>query len=375
MPTDVLSNLIIKNKMKKIIYLAAIILIAACAKPKDKKAELENLKKERNELNSKIARLEKEVGTQTTQDVSEVSVMEVIPSTFRNYLEVQGKVDAEENVQVNPEASGVITGIYVSAGQRVGRGQVLAQLDDKVLRQNIAQLQTQLELANSLYRRQKNLWDQKIGTEVQFLTAKSQKEGLQRQMGVLRSQQSMYKIKSPISGTVDKMDLKLGQAVSPGMPGITVVNTNNLKVEADVAESYAGRVNQGDEVEIILPDVPDSLTTKVTFASRVIDPVSRSFNVEVKLPQRSIYRPNMLAVLRIVDYKIENAITVPINAIQKSETADYVFVAENGKAKRVNVRTGKVSEGNAEILLGLKAGDKVIVSGAQDLNEGAAVKF
>lgn len=375
MPTDVLNNLIIKNKMKKIIYLAAMILIAACAKPKDKKAELENLKKERNELNSKIAKLEKEVGTQTVQEVSEVSVMEVIPSTFRNYLEVQGKVDAEENVQVNPEAPGVITGIYVSAGQRVGRGQVLAQLDDKVLRQNIAQLQTQLELANSLYRRQKNLWDQKIGTEVQFLTAKSQKEGLERQMGVLRSQQSMYKIKSPISGTVDKMDLKLGQAVSPGMPGITVVNTNNLKVDANVAESYAGRVNQGDEVEVILPDVPDSLTTKVTFASKVIDPVSRSFNVEVKLPQRNIYRPNMLAVLRIVDYKIENAITVPINSIQKSETSDYVFVAESGKAKRVNVRTGKISEGKAEILLGLKAGDKVIVNGAQDLNEGAAVKF
>ncbi|MEJ6982330.1 efflux RND transporter periplasmic adaptor subunit [Pedobacter sp. P351] len=361
--------------MKKIIYLAVILILAACAKPKDKKAELENLKKERNELNTKIAALEKEVGTHTVQEVAEVSVIEIIPSSFRNYLEVQGKVDAEENVQVNPEAPGVITGIYVSPGQRVGRGQVLAQLDDKVLRQNIAQLQTQLELANSLYRRQKNLWDQKIGTEVQFLTAKSQKEGLERQMGVLRSQQSMYKIKSPISGTVDKMDLKLGQAVSPGMPGVTVVNTNNLKVEADVAESYAGRVNQGDEVEVILPDVPDSLKTRVTFASRVIDPVSRSFNVEVKLPGRNVYRPNMLAVLRIVDYKIENAITVPINAIQKSETADYVFVAEKGRAKRVNVRTGKVSEGKAEILLGLKAGDKVIVSGMQELNEGEAVKF
>jgi multidrug efflux pump subunit AcrA (membrane-fusion protein) len=125
----------------------------------------------------------------------------------------------------------------------------------------------------------------------------------------------------------------------------------------------------------MLPDVPDSLNTRVTFASRVIDPVSRSFNVEVKLPAKRNYRPNMLAVLRIVDYKIENAITIPINAIQKSETADYVYVAENGKAKRVNVRTGKVSEGKAEILLGLKAGDKVIVSGMQDLNEGEPVKF
>ncbi|MBC7916138.1 MAG: efflux RND transporter periplasmic adaptor subunit [Pyrinomonadaceae bacterium] len=361
--------------MKRLIYLAIILVIAACGKPKDKKAELADLKKQRIELDKKIAVLEKEAGTKIVQEVSDVTVSEIIPVTFKNYVEVQGKVDASQNVQVNPEAPGVITGIYVAAGQQVGRGQVLAQLDDKVLRQSIAQMQTQLELANSLFRRQKNLWDQKIGTEVQYLTAKSQKEGLERQMGVLRSQQSMYKIKSPISGTVDQMELKLGQAVSPGMPGITVVNTSNLKVKALVAESYASRVNQGDEVEVILPDVPDSLKTRVTFASKVIDPVSRSFNVEVKLPGRSVYRPNMLAVLRIVDYKIENAITIPVNAIQKSETADYVFIAENGKAKRVNIRTGKVSGDRAEILLGLKAGDKVVVSGMQDLNEGDAVKF
>jgi RND family efflux transporter MFP subunit len=361
--------------MKKLIYLAVIVVIAACGKPKDKKAELEQYKKERNELNIKIAALEKEVGVKIEKNAADVSVIELSPATFRNYVEVQGKVDAKENVQVNPEAPGVITAIFVSAGQRVGRGQTLAQLDDKVLRQSISQLQTQLELANSLYRRQKNLWDQKIGTEVQFLTAKSQKEGLERQMGVLRSQQSLYRIKSPISGTVDQMELKLGQAVSPGMPGITVVNTSNLRVKALVAESYAGRVNQGDEVEIILPDVPDSVKTRVTYASRVIDPVSRSFNVEVKLPAKASYRPNMLAVLRIVDYKIDKALTVPINAIQKSETADYVYVAENGKAKRVNVRTGKVSEGQAEILVGLKEGDKVIVHGMQDLNEGDPVKF
>ncbi|MBC7912755.1 MAG: efflux RND transporter periplasmic adaptor subunit [Pyrinomonadaceae bacterium] len=361
--------------MKRLIYLAIILVVAACGKPKDKKAELADLKKQRIELDKKIAVLEKEAGTKIVQEVSDVTVSEIIPVTFKNYVEVQGKVDASQNVQVNPEAPGVITGIYVAAGQQVGRGQVLAQLDDKVLRQSIAQMQTQLELANSLFRRQKNLWDQKIGTEVQYLTAKSQKEGLERQMGVLRSQQSMYKIKSPISGTVDQMELKLGQAVSPGMPGITVVNTSNLKVKALVAESYASRVNQGDEVEVILPDVPDSLKTRVTFASKVIDPVSRSFNVEVKLPGRSLYRPNMLAVLRIVDYKIENAITIPVNAIQKSETADYVFIAENGKAKRVNIRTGKVSGNRAEILLGLKAGDKVVVTGMGDLNEGDAVKF
>src|SRR5690606_18920280 len=191
----------IKNnskKMKTVIYLAVIVVLAACGKPKDKKAELEKLKKERTELNTKIAALEKEAGVKTVQQVSDVTVLELTPSTFRSFVEVQGKIDAEENVQVNPEAPGVITAIYVAAGQRVSRGQVLAQLDDKVLRQSIAQVQTQLDLATTLYNRQKNLWDQKIGTEVQFLTAKTQKEGAEKQLAVLRSQQSMYRMLSPI---------------------------------------------------------------------------------------------------------------------------------------------------------------------------------
>ena len=361
--------------MKNLIYLVALVFIAACAKPKDKKAELEELKKKRTSLNAKIAELEKEVGTTKTQEIVDVSVVELSPVVFKSYVEVQGKVDAQENVQVSPEMPGVITALYVRAGQNVSKGQLLAQLDDKVLRQNVAQLQTQLDLAKTLYQRQKNLWDQQIGTEVQYLNAKTQKEGLEKQMAVLRSQISMYRIKSPISGTVDQMDLKLGQAVSPGMPGITVVNASNLRVKAEVAESYAGKVNSGDEVNVILPDVPDSLSTTVSFASRVIDPSSRSFDVEVKLPSRKSYRPNMLAILKIVDYKVDDAITVPVNAIQKSESGEYVFVSANGKARKVDIKTGKVSEGKAQVLSGLKAGDKVVTLGFQDLNEGDSLRF
>jgi membrane fusion protein, multidrug efflux system len=146
-------------------------------------------------------------------------------------------------------------------------------------------------------------------------------------------------------------------------------------VKAQVAESYAARVNQGDEVTIIFPDVPDTLQTKLSFASKTIDPVSRSFNVEIRLPSKRTYRPNMLAVLKIVDYKNDKAITVPVNSIQKAESGDYVLVAENGKAKRTNIQTGKVSEGKAEVLSGIKAGDKVITAGIQNLNDGDPVKF
>ena len=363
--------------MKQILSIALVVVFASCGgKSTDKKSELEALKKERTEINAKIAALEAEIGTGGAMAASkEVSVFEVNESSFKNFVEVQGKVDAEENVQVTPEAAGVVTRVYINVGQNVRAGQVLAQIDDKVLDQNMAELQTQLSLANTLYQRQKNLWDQKIGTEVQYLNAKTQKEGVERRIATLRSQASMYKIKAPISGTVDEMDLKVGQAVMPGVSGIRIVNASNLKVKAQVAESYAARINQGDEVNIIFPDVPDTLQTKLYFASKTIDPISRSFNVEIKLPSKGSYRPNMLAVLKIVDYKNDRALTIPVNSIQKAESGDYVFIAENGKAKRVSIEHGKISEGKAEVLAGLKPGDKVITAGIQDLNDGDIIKF
>jgi len=363
--------------MKKLVYLIVIVFIASCGgKTTDKKTELADLKKQRSKIDTKIAKLEAEVGVdKPAQKVADVSVIEVQPEIFKSYVEVQGKVDAEENVQVNPEMPGVVTSVNIRIGQQVGKGQILAQIDDKVLRQNVAQVQTQLELLKNLFNRQKVLWDQKIGTEVQYLNVKSQKEGLERQIDILRSQLSMYKIKAPISGTIDQMDLKVGQSVMPGMSGIRIVNANKLKAKALVAETYASRVNQGDEVQVILPDAQDSLSTRLTFASKVIDPVSRSFNVEVKLPSKAKYRPNMLAILKIADYINKNAITVPVNAIQKSEAGDYVYIAENGKAKRAPIKTDKVYDGRAEVLSGLKAGDQVITLGFADLNEGDAIKY
>ncbi|TKC13227.1 efflux RND transporter periplasmic adaptor subunit [Pedobacter polaris] len=363
--------------MKRILFIAAIAFLAACSSKKDPKAELADLKKQRTELDAKIAKLETTVGsTDTTKAVArDISVYEVTETNFKNYLEIQGRIDAEENILVTSETQGVVTAVYAKIGQNVRKGQVLAQIDDKVLRQNIAELQTQLTLATSLYNRQKNLWDQKIGTEVQFINAKTQKEAAENRIATLRSQIAMYKIKSPINGTIDAMELKVGDAVTPGLSGIRVINASNLKAKAQVAETYAARVNQGDEVNIIFPDVPDSLRTKINFASKTIDPASRSFEVQVNLPSSKKYRPNMLAVLKIVDYQNAKAIVIPIAAIQKAENGDFVFIAVNGIAKKAVIKAGKTYEGKVEILSGLKVGDKVVTAGAQNLNEEDTVKF
>lgn len=363
--------------MKKVVYIGVALFVAACStKPTNQRAELEKLKKERAGLNAEIAKLEAQLGEQgAKENVKQVNVFVLAEETFRNYLVIQGKVDAAQNVQVSPEAQGLITAIYVKPGQAVSKGQVLAQLDDQILRQSIEELQTQLDLANTLFQRQKNLWDQKIGTEVQYLSAKTQRDGLLRRMNTLRSQAALYKIKAPIQGVVDQMDFKVGQAVSPGMPGVRVVNTSNLKAKALVAESYAGRVSRGGEVSIIFPDIADTLSTTLSFAATTIDPASRSFSVEVNLPSKASYRANMVAVLKIVDYKKEKALSIPVNAIQKSESGDYVFVAQAGKAKRVSIQVGKVSESRAEIRSGLKVGDQLITTGLSDLNEGDLVQF
>lgn len=361
--------------MRRILFIATIAFLAACSQPKDPKAELVDLKKQRTELDAKIAKLESSVGGKDSLATKDVTVYDVKTAPFNNYIEIQGRVDAEQNVQVNPEMPGIVRNVYVKIGQNVSKAQVLAQIEDNVLRQSMAQLQTQIDLASNLYNRQKNLWDQKIGTEVQFLNAKTQKEGLDRQMSVLRSQLDQYKIKSPISGTIEQMDLKVGGAASPGMSAIRVVNGNSLKVKAQVAEAYLGKVGQGDDVKVIFPDIPDSLTTKVSFASRVVDQSSRSFNIEVNLPSNKRYRANMISILKVVDYKNPKAITIPVNAIQNAESGKYVIAVVNGKAQRISITVGRTIEGKTEILSGLKEGDKIVTAGVDDLNEGDSVKY
>ena len=364
--------------MKKIFYIPVILILASCSQPKGKDAkiaELAKLKTEQADLNAKITKLQAEVGTQDSVKSTEVNIQEIKAGIFTNYVQLQGRIDAQDNVLAYPQASGTITSLYVKAGQHVSKGQVLAQLDNNVLLQNIAQAEAQANLAQSVFQRQKNLWDQKIGTEVQYLQAKSNFEATQKQVGSLKQQANMYRITSPINGTVDQMDLKLGQIAAPGSTGIRIVNADVLKVKADVPESYASSINQGDNVKIVIPDANDSLVAKVSFAAKVIDAASRSFGVEIKLPERKTLRPNMTAVIKIANYTKSDAIVIPLNTIQRSEDGSYVFVAENGTAKRKNVKLGASYGGRIEILSGLTSGDKLITAGGSEIGDGDKIKI
>lgn len=362
--------------MKKILFILVIsIVFAACGSKQDNKQEaLQKLLQQRDELNKQITQLEKELVKSDSSVSSKLVELNAITfSSFKNYVDVYGKVDADENIYLGSEMGGAITKILVKPGDEIAKGQLLAETDNKVLLQGIAELQNALDLATNLFNKQKNLWEQKIGTELQYLTAKNQKESLEKKMQTLQQQLEMTKIKSPINGTVDAVDSKIGQMAIPGMPFIRVVNFENLKIKAEVPENYAGKVKKGDSVLIILPDLKDTIQTKINFVAKVINTLNRTFTIEVGLNKKE-YHPNMIAVVKIISYNKPSALSVPVALVQQSNNEKYIMIAENGKAAKRLVKTGQSYNGIIEVVEGLKEGELIITKGYQDLNNGDAVK-
>lgn len=362
----------------KFIYVLALVGVITSCQEADKKVQLENLKKQAAELNQQITKLEAEIAAGDTSLANEkyttVTVAPVAMQSFKNFITVQGRVDANQNISLSSEMPGLVTKINVSPGQEVSAGQILAEIDNTTLVQGIAELQNGLDFATNLYNKQKNLWDQKIGTEVQYLSAKNQKESLEKKMATMQSQLDMTRIKSPINGTVDAVDIKIGQMAAPGFPAIRVVNLSNLKVKGDVAESYASLVKKGSQVNIIFPDMRDTIHTQISYVSKVINAMTRSFTVEIDLENGALYHPNMIALLQIVDYVNEKAIVVPISTIQESDNNQIIYVANGNKVEKRIVKAGKNSNGFVEIVSGLNVGDMLITSGYQELNEGELIK-
>ena len=331
------------------------------------------LKTQLADITSKISKLEGDSGKKFVL----VEANPVMPVVFKTYINVQGRVDAEENVSLSSEMPGTITKINVKVGDQVTKGQVLAETDARAIQQSISDLKTNADLVNQLFEKQKALWDQKIGTEVQYLQAKTQKESMENKMALLQEQARMSKVISPINGTVDAIDIKLGQLTAPGMPAIRVVNFNNLKIKADLAESYGSKVHKGDEVLVRFPDSNDTLTTMVTYSSRSISAMNRTFGVEILLDNKKEFRPNQIAILNINDYKSAKPVmTVPINYVQKDlKGTHFVLVADGAKAAKRNIVLGREYNGVAEVKEGLSETDLLITSGYDGLNEGDAIKI
>jgi membrane fusion protein (multidrug efflux system) len=312
-----------------------------------------------------------------------VSVLTVKDSVFSHYLEIQGNVNTKENILVQPEFQGTLVALNVKAGQRVSKGQVLGKIDDAGLSQQVASLENQYALAKTTFERQKNLWNQKIGSEMQYLQAQAQMISAQRGVAQIKAQLGKTIIKAPFTGTIDEVFVEKGQVVAPSQQGLMrIVNLSNMYVSTSVPETYIGKLKVGTEVDVFLTSLGKTYKGKVRQIGNFINPSNRSFGIEVSVPNpENLLRPNQVANLKITDYLNKNAIVVPTNVIQQDgEKNKFVYTAINvsgktGTAKKVIVKLGQSSDNVTEILSGLSADDIIVTEGANTISDGMKLNF
>lgn len=383
-----------------------LLLMSSCSNSKkensarinEKKEELENAKAEKAKLEEKIKTLENSIAildpaSGNAQNAKLVAVQTLEPNEFSHYIELQGKVDAENISYVTPRGGpGQVRAVYVKKGDYVKKGQLLLKLDDAILRQNVIaarqgleSIKTQLSYAKNIYQRQKNLWDQNIGTEVQLITAKNNVASLENQLSaaqenikVVQEQFKTTNVYSDVNGTADEVNIRVGETFT-GMPpnGIKIVNNSSLKVAGNIPENYLNSIHVGTPVVVQVPDINRTFNTTISFTASAIDPLTRGFGIEAKLPTDNQLKPNQIALLKIQDYAAANAIAIPINTLQNDEKGKFVMVVstEKGKvvARKRTVEIGLLNNDKLEIKGGLKAGDVLITEGFQSLYDGQLI--
>jgi membrane fusion protein, multidrug efflux system len=378
------------NRIGIIAVTVSLLISCGDSAPKgtleQKKAQLAKLQGDQKQLQESIAALEEDIAkTDTSAARAErsklVTTSVLSPSAFTHYIDLQGLIEAENIAYVTPRgAGGQVRAIYVKQGESVRKGQLLVKLDNIGIQQQMDQLTVQLNLAKTLYDRRKNLWDQNIGTEVELLQAKSNVENLEKQMALLQEQSDLSNVRAELNGVADWVTLKVGEFFSPQsatVSGIRIINNNNLKVRVNVPENYLDRVNVGANLKVTIPDINKTIDAKVTVKGKSIDPASRSFYVEAKIPASPEFRANQLANVQIQDYSTPSTITVPLNTIQNDDKGKFVLIAmkEGDKllARKKPVEIGQLYEDRIEIKSGLQQGDVLITEGYQGLYDGQLI--
>ncbi|MCX7637751.1 MAG: efflux RND transporter periplasmic adaptor subunit [Cyclobacteriaceae bacterium] len=377
--------------MKKIfVYTLTLVLLYACSSSESndvagKKKELEQARKELAALHKKISELEKEISAVDPEFARQlrravpVSVVQAEKKPFEHKIDVRGSVESRTNVIINAQTAGEIKQVHVREGQAVTAGQLLVSLDTEILRNTLAELESSLQLAKETYERQARLWQQKVGTEMQYLQAKSNKEALEYRIATTRAQLELALIRAPFNGTVDELPAKVGQVVTPGVPLVRLVGREQMFVKADVSERFIGRFKAGDAVTIYFPLLDKRIQSTVSAVGQIINPENRTFTVEVMLPRVDFaVKPNQVAVLELKDYINTEAFAVPTRIVQRDEDGQFIYVVEEREgrlyARKRYVVTGVTSGNMTEILEGLRSGDQVVDQGYRDLVEGVEVE-
>lgn len=367
--------------------LTALMAVTACNKqvddsPEGKRQRLSELKEQSAKIKSEIAMLEAEIAkanpTAVTKKLVEADALNT--QDFAHYVEVQGNVASEQNVMIAPEIPGVIIKRYVQVGDVVRRGQVIAEIDAESVRKNIAEIETRLELARTVYERQANLWNQKIGSEVQYLQAKNNMEALEKTLATVKTQLSKALVKAPIDGMIEDLMQNVGEMANPAMPMGRIVNIAQVEINAEVSEVYTTSIKRGDEVLVAFPAVNKELPLKVNMVGQFINPTNRTFKIQMRTANpEGLLKPNSLAVIKIRDFFRKEAMVVPSFLIQQSSNGEqfvYVLRDKNGKkiAERVVIKTGKSYSGKTLVEQGLSIGDLIITKGYNEVVNGDEVE-
>lgn len=349
---------------------------------RSKKSELS---KEQGELNSKIDRLDEAIHKlDKSKRLDLVTTHKVGDTLFKHYAEVQGDVTTDENIIIYPEFSGVLNDVRVEEGQNIRKGQILAKIDDGGLSSELAQLETNANLAKTTFERQKRLWDQNIGSEIQYLETKANFEGLQSSVNRLKAQLEKTVVRAPFSGIIDEVFTEEGEVVSPGQNKLfQLVNLSDMYIKAEVPESYLNSIEKGTEVLVDISSLSKEFKGKIRRVGNTINPNNRSFTIEVAVPnEEDRIKPNQIATLKLNDYTAENAIVVPENALLKNAKGEsIVFIIEKTaeenlvKAHRIIVETGYSYKDMVEITKGLEPQQTLILEGAKNLRDGQEVKI
>ncbi|EIM78365.1 RND family efflux transporter MFP subunit [Nitritalea halalkaliphila LW7] len=374
--------------MKRFSRMGSLVLLAvigfSCGSEdelSEKKAALESLKKEYAALATEIEALEKEVaaldpefGKETRKTVL-ITTVEAEKGTFQHFVEVSGAVLSKKNVNISGEVSGRVQEIVAVEGMQVKKGAVLARIDAESVQRNMEELETQLDLARTVFEKQERLWEQEIGTEIQYLEAKNRKEQLEKNLASLQTQMDRTTIRAPFNGTVEMVNVRLGELVQPGTPMFQFIGDSDLFIEADLSERYIGSISRNDEVEVRFPSLGVAETTKVTAVGAVINQNNRTFKVEARLPDLPKAKPNMIAVLRVRDYQAEDAVIIPNYLILQDNKGDYVYVVESGQSKKRYIKRGMVYQERTEILEGLQGGETLVDKGFRDVGDNFNVSI
>lgn len=373
-----------KPVIKFLPLLAFSVLVASCATNEGvdaKKAELEKLKSQLSALNTQIKTLEAEIAKEDPEFANAnkksllITTAAAKKSEFTHYVEVTGSVLSKKNVNISAETAGRILEVPAIEGMRVSKGQILATIDAESIQRNIEEMENNLALARTVFEKQERLWNQKIGTEIQYLEAKNRKEGLEKSLASMKTQLSKTEVRAPFNGTVETVRVRLGELVQPGMTMFQFVGESDLFIEADISESYVGVLSKGDSVEVSFPSINRSLKTKVSAIGSIINPNNRTFKVEVFLPNIPEVKPNMISVLKIQDYKNKESVIVPAHLILADNRGDYLFIVENGIAKKKYVKRGYTFGAETEIVEGLTGVETLVDKGFREVGDNFSVNI